>query len=373
MSNIWTLQEKVLFDDLVHNPEIDAKKNVKDVAEEFSKRTEANIFGFQTLRTEEAISRRMRRLAGENTTVKEQMDYATHLDSLKKLSKKIRLEEVPSYLPTTGKDRFLLSFSDLHLPFADLTRVLRILEEHKETLRNKNIKSGIVLNGDIMDQYSASHFTKSKEIPIIHEYHMTMALVKMCLSYSDRVFLVRGNHEKRLGRLVREKLPGPIENLFHTDLLARIANGEEINNDGLTFKLNDFKGRVFYPAKEPWYQRIGKAIFAHSSTWKSGPGATVSHVAEYFSKRYDRDEFDCLVHGHTHKLYKGIVNNRLLIEQGSMCGKQDYVHDDGLKMPLGMEGYTYLWQDKEGNTNFNDSHIIYLGSSLPKKKEETIL
>lgn len=360
MSYLWSLQEESL---LKQNKD----KDIEEIEDLFNKKVGG--FGFPTKRTRKSIYDKLRRLEDDADILSSDVVMDKRIQEMKDYNDKVKLEEVPSFLPKDGKERFILSLSDLHIPFAPIERIVSILEDHKDTLKSDKVKSCIMLNGDIMDQYAASMFPKSKEIAMIKEYQMSMNLVDICLDYTDHVFMTRGNHEKRLSRSIKEKLPGPVANMFQTDLLARIANGEIIGKDGMTIGFaNNFKGRVHYQVAEPWYMRIGKTIFAHASAYKSGPGATVAVVASYLSKRYDRNEFDCVVHGHTHCLYKGIVANRLLIEQGSLCGRLDYEHDDHLKFGSSQNGYAYIWQDKNGNTNFNDSNIVYIGSMLPKKK-----
>lgn len=361
MSYLWSLQEENL---LKQNKD----KDIEDIEEVFAKKL--GTFGFNTKRTRKSIYDKLRRIEEDLDALPSDAVMDRRIQEMKDFNEKVKLEEIPSFLPNSGRSRFILSLSDLHIPFSPVERIVTILEDHKETLKDDKIKSCIVLNGDIMDQYAASMFPKSKEVAMIREYQMSMNLVDLCLDYADHVFLVRGNHEKRLSRSIKEKLPGPVANMFQTDLLARIANGEIIGKDGMTLGFADnFKGRVHYQVNEPWYIRVGKTVFAHASAWKDGPGATVTAVANYLAKRYDRSDFDSVVHGHTHCLYKGVVANRLLMEQGSLCGRLDYEHDDGLKFGNSQNGYAYVWQDKNGNTNFNDSNIVYIGSMLPKKKE----
>ena len=109
--------------------------------------------------------------------------------------------------------------SDLHLPFSGPDRIRNILEAWKNELKDGTI----VLNGDIMDNYAASFFAKFKTIPLVEEYLSATALVKLCLRYVDNVYLVRGNHEKRVGRMLHEKLPNDVCTILETDLMVRLS------------------------------------------------------------------------------------------------------------------------------------------------------
>ena len=73
---------------------------------------------------------------------------------------------------------------------------------------------------------------------------------------------------------------------------------------------------------------------------------------------------------HMRSLYLDLqLMNKLLIEQGAMCARQPYQHKSDLRFPHAMNGYAVIYQDYEGNTCFNKSHVVYLGSQLPPKKE----
>ena len=73
--------------------------------------------------------------------------------------------------------------------------------------------------------------------------------------------------------------------------------------------------------------------------------------------------------GHVHKLYKGVVNNTLLIEQGCFAGLLEYAFTPDLRFtPDAMNGYAVIYQDKEGNTCFNKSTTYFLGEVMPPKK-----
>lgn len=362
MSTKWTTQEEALL-----------KSNDFDVEATWVAIEAAYVkaeSGFTTYRSRDAVARKLKRVvieADEPNNTETIVDV--RVAKMQKIYEKFAEEQEPAYLPTASKDRFILCLSDIHIPFAPVDRLVAVLKSHAADFKAAK-ESCIVLNGDIMDLYSASVFSKAKTVAVIREYQSAMELVDLCLDYAQNVFLVRGNHEKRLCRLTKESLSSPVSTVFSSDLLARIANGEEIGKDGLTTGFRKkFKGRVHYQQLEPWYIRVGKTVFAHAAAFKSGPGGTVTHVAKYLDGRYTRDEFDAVVHGHTHCLYKGVVGNRLLIEQGSLCGLQDYEHDDRLKYGSSQNGYAVVWQDKDGNTNFNDSNFVYLGSMLPPKKK----
>jgi len=198
-------------------------------------------------------------------------------------------------------------------------------------------------------------------------------LVRILADNFEKVVIVSGNHDYRTSRAVQKSgLDLEATQILRPDLLARIANGEELNKFAELVNKHDFSN-VYYQKQESWYVRIGKTIFCHPSGFGSAyPGATVNKLLDHFNNRMHQDEFDSIVVGHTHKVYKGIVQGKMLIEQGAMAHKLPYQFKPDLKFKNAMNGYAVIYQDSNGNTNFNDSTPIYLGSHLPVKKETIV-
>ena len=217
---------------------------------------------------------------------------------------------------------------------------------------------------------SFSTFSKSKSIAAIKEYKMAFDLVHYLSDHFENVVMVSGNHDYRTTRAVKQAgFNKDASAVFGTDLLFKISNGEKLDQHGQLEEKVDFSN-VHYQLYDPWYTRIGKTIFCHPSGFGSKyPGATVVKLLDHFTERMHHDDFDSIVVGHTHKVYKGVVSGKLLIEQGAMAHKLPYQFQPDLRFKNAMNGYAIIYQDSNGNTNFNDSQPIYLGSHLPTKKE----
>jgi len=116
--------------------------------------------------------------------------------------------------------------------------------------------------------------------------------------------------------------------------------------------------------------RIGKTIFAHPhGRGSSKPGWTAQRVEQYFNERYNTDEYDSVIVGHTHKIYKGVIRGRLIVEQGCFADLLSYSHSAKLSyLANGQNGYAVVYQDEDGNTDFNLSGPVYLGEVMPPKK-----
>ena len=127
---------------------------------------------------------------------------------------------------------------------------------------------------------------------------------------------------------------------------------------------------VFYPATEQWWVQIGKTLFIHPhSRGSSKPGYTVSTWARKFQERLPVGSFDAVVCGHTHQQCKHVQGNLLLIEQGCLCDYMSYSWNPRQVFhSSAVSGYAVIYQDADGNTDFNKSNFIYLGQLLPTDK-----
>ena len=186
--------------------------------------------------------------------------------------------------------------------------------------------------------------------------------------------LTEGNHDDRAARALKGVGMGKdASQVLRPNLLARIANGERLDATGMLVEKLDFSN-VLFEQRESWYVKIGKTLFIHPSTKGSAnPGFTVQKWYRKFAQRYTREEFDSIVCGHTHQIYKGIWCSTMLIEQGCLAGllayswKKNAIFDGNSQ-----NGYAVIYQDADGNTDFNLSGPIFVGEMLPPKKAAAI-
>lgn len=348
----WTPEEELLL-----QQGIKENKTYQQIADLIALKNSKNTPGFPTKRTFHAVKSRA------NRQFKKVHDYADAWDYIINIAKEHRSSSTKVDLGLTeAKARKIVSFSDLHIPFF-------LWEDMKEALNKHNDADVIVLNGDILDAYMFSTFTKSKSVAALKEYRMAFDLVHFLSDNFERIVLVSGNHDYRTTRAVKTVgLADEATKVYRPDLLFRIANGEKLDQYGDLIEKLDFEN-VTYQKYDSWYVRVGKTIFCHPSGFGSRyPGATVVKLLDHFTERMHYDDFDSIVVGHTHKVYKGVVSGKLLIEQGAMAHKLPYQFKADLRFKNAMNGYAVIYQDSDGNTNFNDSTPIYIGSHLPVKK-----
>lgn len=259
--------------------------------------------------------------------------------------------------------RKILSISDIHFPLTLPAMLNAVLHTHKDA-------DIVVVNGDLLEGYNFSTFSKSKLISALDEYRSAFEFIKLLATTFPEVVLVSGNHDVRAARsLASAGFTSQASQVFRPDLMARIANGEELAADGTLTGILDFSN-VHYQQNESWYVKIGKTLFIHPHTSYGGtPGTTVRKTAQRLMSRYSNNEVDSFVCGHTHQIYKAIINNQLLIEQGCLTGCLEYGFSPRSQyLTNAQNGYAVIYQDKDGNTDFNLSSPIYLGEALPPKK-----
>jgi predicted phosphodiesterase len=339
----------------------------REIAEQINRRHDQGLPGFPCERTEEAIRKKISREALNPVTFKEYRTINPLTERARKIAaiQKEYEDESEDYnvgRPTSAGVK-ILTLSDIHFPYARVDYLMEAVKAHEDA-------DICVLNGDIFEGHVFSTFEKHKRIAALHEYQAAFEFVNLCAELFPKVYLIAGNHDVRSAKaLAREGFEQEASQIFRPDLLARLANGEMLDETGLLVDRKDFSN-VFYDQRESWYLRIGRTIFAHPHGRGGGkPGATVQTVANYFNSRYQHGAIDCVVIGHVHKFYKGIHAQQLLIEQGCLSGLMTYAHSPKLEFFGGaVNGYAVVYQDEEGNCDFNKSGPVYLGYVMPPKK-----
>lgn len=264
---------------------------------------------------------------------------------------------------TENANKKILSMSDIHFPFARVDLLQQIIDTHHDA-------DEVVLNGDIVEGYAYSSYNKSRSVYAVDEYNCMFAFVGELLKIFPHITLVEGNHEDRLARYLSRLGVGEAQNsLFRPSIMSRIANGEELDEHGATRSIHqDYRDHITFREKERWWTKIGQTIFIHpSSKITSAPGFAVGRWHQAFSNRFPSDYYDSMVCGHTHAVYKGVIEGKLLIEEGCLSGFMDYEWSrQEVSLLKAMNGYAVIYQDEFGNTDFNKSNVFYLGYVSPE-------
>ena len=365
----WTQEEMTLCQSLL------ASMTPTEISQELTKRYSQRQSGFVYPRSQEAVERKcMRegwkclapRASAEPEKEAEVSDTVEEWALIEKILDKHKesfVQNTRGVIPKEKITRKILSLSDIHFPLANLNLLTQAVEAHRDA-------DIVVCNGDLLEGYVFSTFTKNKSIAALDEYRTAFAFIEMLSKAFPKVVLVDGNHDIRAARALKEaSFSKEATSVLRPNLISRIANGERLGADGKLIEKLTFNN-VYYQESESWYVRIGKTLFIHPhGSGSGGPGGMVRKHSMRFNTRYNPGEIDSIVCGHTHQVYKAVINNQLLIEQGCLTGflsyawgpKADYVTN-------AQNGYAVIYQDEEGNTDFNLSGPIYLGEVLPPKK-----
>jgi predicted phosphodiesterase len=252
-----------------------------------------------------------------------------------------------------GKLFKIVSISDLHIPFVNDAVVKDMLEKHSDA-------DILVVNGDLLEQYSVSKWPKSKGIVLKHEYQIAVKYIKLFASKFKKVVLTRGNHDERVAKYFASNIDPGVCFLTHPDPLERIANGFDFTENGDFRQVHSFDNVFYFGGLCGWYAKVGKTIFAHPSGSSGVPMRTGINVANYF---LEKEDFDCVVLGHTHKIGQIIYKGKLIIEQGCACIPMDYEADS--KMQYGQQsfGYAVIFMNSKGEVDFDQSRPVYYGTA----------
>jgi predicted phosphodiesterase len=251
----------------------------------------------------------------------------------------------------------ILAVSDFHVPFNLPISIFKSYVGRVDTL---------VLNGDIEDCQSCSHFSKKYRVNVDQEMvesrNFIIDLIHML--NPKKVVITMGNHEYRLGRYLSDRL--------NDDLMSLMPDSpmDLIINDGFKVKDRINKTEIWYsPITEifseegidvsydgNWFRKIGHTIFAHPLSYSSGMLKTTEKAVEHFL-REDRD-FNAIVLGHTHKLGSYIQGNIKMYEQGCCCNLNKLDYNNGLLTLPGQNGFLYMCHDKDGNVISSETRLI---------------
>lgn len=261
-----------------------------------------------------------------------------------------------------GKQRTkILSLSDLHAPFINHYALAEALQLHKDA-------DIVVLNGDLLDNYSISTFPKRFKIPLELEYSLVVDLITLLSKMFPRVILVSGNHEDRFTKLLEKANDSEIKQFLSSDILELVQKGYQFNNKGKMVKRASFKNVTYEPGVNNWYCKIGQIIFAHPNPRFTSaiPGRTVISTSKALESQED---FDALIIGHTHRISTFIDDGRLLAEQGSLCWPMDYAVSNRAIKSRQVTGWAVAYLDKDGRVDFTQSRVEYWGCGKITKRD----
>ena len=249
----------------------------------------------------------------------------------------------------------ILCISDMHIPFN---------RDIKEFFKYKGKVDTLVLNGDIIDNYSMSNFTKMYRLSLVEELIQARELLIELIEEIEpkKVTVVTGNHEIRLGKKIADKIGSDLLDLMPRDALAFLFD------TGFNYYDRIKKCKTVYtPIDEEvdceinyvgnFWAKEGKTIFVHPQAFRGTTLGTVGKAYDYFTAI--GEDFQSIIMAHTHKLGMYVMNDKYLYEQGT-CANLNHMDYQDLKLPKSSQvnGYMYIIQDKDGNLIYDKTKLI---------------
>jgi predicted phosphodiesterase len=268
-----------------------------------------------------------------------------------------RLIEIIESEKTDGVATKILSISDLHIPFQlDYT----LLKEY----RNIDI---LQINGDVVDCQALSKFSKQYRISPMEEIIQGRQYLIDLIEYvhPKKVVCNYGNHDKRFAAYFAKNIDSDILELLPDTSL------ELIFVDGFFHRDKRSKSKVWYEPLchvfddieieyvDDWKSRIGKTVFAHPIAYRSAILATADRAKDYLQDTV-KEQFDCVVLAHTHKIGYSKKGYITLFEQGAFADVTQMDYLDGKLASPQQAGFALICQDKDGNLIEEKSKIITL-------------
>lgn len=280
-----------------------------------------------------------------------------HYDHLRKTA--YGMIEYDNYLKSNaGVATRILSVSDLHVPFQLPINTFSDYAGKVDIL---------VLNGDIIDMQSISSFPKIYRLSPMEEMIQGRQYLIDLIEFikPKKVVVNYGNHDKRLVKYLAKKLDTDLLELMPDTVLELIfidgfrhydkQKGCKTEYEPLIDIFKDID--IEYTGD--WKCKIGKTWFAHPIAYSRVPLKTCEKAMDYFH-RTDKETFDCVVLGHTHKVGSKKTGYVMLYEQGACCytDKMDYA--DGKLIEPQKEGFAYICQNKNGELIEGKSNVVKL-------------
>lgn len=253
----------------------------------------------------------------------------------------IKSKHKPVYRSESDEEHYL-HISDIHIPFQ-----LDELDEIVDRYANRGFN--LIINGDFLDCHDISTFPKSKAVGLNNEVKIAAAYLSDWSKKFKKIFLISGNHEKRMASYIRKRISPEVVQLVEDDILQYIVG---------TLKLDNV---IYNPGDTTnWYIQIDNVVCCHPDDYKgstTGMLQTATHALGYF-ETYNKN-VDVVILGHTHHLGIGVFKNKIVAEAGCMCQPQDYAASGRLNYKPQANGYI-TFTSREGRVSFNDVKLRFI-------------
>jgi predicted phosphodiesterase len=259
--------------------------------------------------------------------------------------------------------RKFLVISDLHIPF-ELQGIDKLVSELSPDY------DGLIINGDFLDTFSMSNFSKEADIPLYEEVIRGLDYLSQWVGLYDKVVFNKGNHEMRIENYIgKNDKFNRLRFMSDFDVLSYLVEQLQLMAINENYKSTEKQieamanmiDKVVYTHSTA--MKIGNAIIAHPTTFSSVPSRTITMAIDNYTSRFK--DVDAVIIGHTHHTAKIIRNGVLGIESGCLCGTLPYELKGNIRLTQPTTGFAVLVQ-KDGKTDMNATSYYTLEGHISR-------
>lgn len=245
-------------------------------------------------------------------------------------------------------DNTVMIINDLHCPF-ERSDVLDIIKKHAHEITT------LVINGDFLDCYAISSFSKIKtkdfEDELIYGYEF-LKKIRAVLNNGQQIIFTQGNHCMRWKTIIQKMQEKDLQRFINPNILEMFSEGFTIYKDNKKVYYKPIEG---IQVISHWYIQIDRMIICHPLTFSAIKGKSLeNNVSHFINKGLD---FDLVVFGHTHKYASGIVDrygSKFAVENPCLCKPQGYADSGKLGYTPQAYGYTIVKYNKDEHIDINN-------------------
>lgn len=255
------------------------------------------------------------------------------------------------------KRKKIVVAGDLHCPWQHREAIARMIDEESADT------DLLVINGDLMDLWSASRWRKqARETDIQLELAESQATICLLAAHFRKIIVIGGNHDSRPSKLLAECLP--LEMMEYLRIVApQSLNPLEFLAHGLP-NVEIAKPVKSDHAEFGFLYQIGDLVCTHAETYSRIPvraAGTVSHWIHSFAipQGVVAGPIRCVIQAHTHQAGVALGDyGAMQIEGGCLCHTESYVGSPKIMTPRPWAvGWTVIHQEK-GRTDFRSSRFV---------------
>jgi hypothetical protein len=260
---------------------------------------------------------------------------------------------IPHEIKERNRDKNkVLVMADIHAPYHNEKMVNDAIESNKDASR-------LMIAGDAVDLYSASHFRKTKHVNMGQELGMDFAFLKSISEEFDEVLLMLSNHDQRLRKYLFDNVPNELLDFVKLDFLELLL--------GLIPNLKIVRQQTTGTRKIDFIYKHNDVVFSHaeiSSIILAQPVQKIKPKLDEWDSYMNLDGYKVLIQAHNHQCGMVQVGDKILYQIPCMIDLDqiafDYVFNGRMAGRLPAFGYMVLnyIDDKIDINNIKVHHYL---------------